>query len=609
MPSPADKAIFAHIAPRLSLSPPLPDVGQIFSDQATKRLRPAAAIAGRPSKSRVRQANQLAVRGVRLAQAGQHVLAVEQFQRSIELDPTVATVRHDLGLACLYHGRLEEAVSAFGYALSLKPDLKNAHMNLGNALDHLGREREAVVAFETAIRLDPSLHTVHARIGQIYLATGRRPQAEAAFQAAAAAATATGSVSARIYAAYARSIAGSVAESESLLRDLIAEEPACGEAYVALGQLLAENGRSEEAAANLERGMSLDPNMAAWNQLATNKKFSIQDKDLIDRMSTCLARPELRLLQRQALHFALGKAHDDIQDYATAIRHIDAANRIRATRGRFDRVTLARQTDHVIASAPPGYLARRRELGVEDATPILIVGMPRSGTTLAEQIVSSHPNVAAGGELSFWREQNLAGLGTFDTAAKPEAVRRLASDYLAVLRGISPDAQRVTDKLPFNFAHLGVIRQVFPRATIVHCRRNPIDTCLSIYSTDFQASFDFASNRGDLVFFYRQYLRLMAHWRVALPPERFIEVDYEALVADPEPLTRQLIAACGLEWNDACLTPHRNQRRIMTASLWQARQPIYRTSVERWRRYEPWLGELRELLPEVADSPRTEAAL
>jgi hypothetical protein len=136
---------------------------------------------------------------------------------------------------------------------------------------------------------------------------------------------------------------------------------------------------------------------------------------------------------------------------------------------------------------------------------------------------------------------------------------------------------------------------VFPRATLVHCRRDPVDTCLSIYSTNFEVTFDFAGDQGDLVFYYRQYQRLMDHWREVLPTDRFVEVEYEALVSDPEPHARRLVAACGLEWDEACLAPHRNTRRIATASLFQARQPIYRTSVQRWRRYEPWLGELLEL--------------
>ena len=168
--------------------------------------------------------------------------------------------------------------------------------------------------------------------------------------------------------------------------------------------------------------------------------------------------------------------------------------------------------------------------------------------------------------------------------------------YLSVPQGISPDAARVTDKMPFNFESLGVIPPIFPRATIVHCRRHPVDTCLSIFGSDLGAIVDYASDRGDLAFYYEQYRRLMAHWRAVLPPEQFIGVDYEKLVADPEPMTRQLIATCGLDWNEACLTPHKNTNRIITASVWQARQPIYRTSVARWKRYAPWLGELRQLL-------------
>ena len=223
--------------------------------------------------------------------------------------------------------------------------------------------------------------------------------------------------------------------------------------------------------------------------------------------------------------------------------------------------------------------------------------MPRSGTTLVEQILSSHPDVAAGGELSFWGDRFASGLWVFDATASTEPVHRLATEYLAILRAICPSTPRITDKMPFNFWLLGIIRQVFRRATFVHCRRHPVDTCLSIFTTDFDGIIDFAGERSDLVFFYRQYERLMAHWREVLPLERFIEIDYEMLVAEPEPQTRRLLAGCELEWDDACLAPHLNQRRIATASMWQARQPIHRSSVGRWRHYEPWLGELRELSP------------
>ncbi|MGH7015827.1 MAG: sulfotransferase family protein, partial [Caulobacteraceae bacterium] len=348
--------------------------------------------------------------------------------------------------------------------------------------------------------------------------------------------------------------------------------------------------------ASLERGLELDPNrVEALNVLSTNKKFTTRDLPLIARMRACAERKNLGVSEQIAIRFALGKALDDLGAYGEAMAQFDAGNRLRASLGRLDRDLLERQTNHAIDITPPGFLERRSDLGGLDETPILIVGMPRSGTTLVEQILSSHPDVAPGGELPFWREKVRLGAAVFGPDAPAEGARRLANDYLAVLRAISPSAARVTDKTPFNFAHLGLVRQTFPRAAIVHCRRSPVDTCLSNYMTNFATRFDYACDRSDLVFFYRQYLRLMAHWREVLPAERFVEVEYEALIADPEPLTRALVAACGLEWADACLAPHRNPRAVRTASIWQARQPIYASSVARWRRYAPWLGELEEL--------------
>jgi LPS sulfotransferase NodH len=230
---------------------------------------------------------------------------------------------------------------------------------------------------------------------------------------------------------------------------------------------------------------------------------------------------------------------------------------------------------------------------------ILIVGLPRSGSTLTEQILSSHPDVAAGGEMEFWKVRDTPRVDTWSITSTPEATRRIADDYLAALRVFGPDAKRITDKTLSNFLLIGIIHRVFPNATFIHCRRHPVDNALSIFTTNFDMYIDFAADRGDLVYFTRQYQRLMAHWREVLPADRLIEVDYEALVADPEPHTRRFLAACGLEWNDACLAPHLNRRRINTASIWQARQPIYHTSVERWRRYQPWLGELSELMPQA----------
>jgi hypothetical protein len=228
---------------------------------------------------------------------------------------------------------------------------------------------------------------------------------------------------------------------------------------------------------------------------------------------------------------------------------------------------------------------------------VFILGMPRSGTTLVEQIVSSHPDVAAGGELPFWVERGAAWDADEIDPLSADGAARIAADYSAVLDGISTAAARVTDKLTFNFLWVGMIHALFPNAAIIHCRRHPVDTCLSIYTNLFQTPMPFAAERRNLVHCYREYLRLMAHWRAVLPADRFLEVDHEALVGDPDSVTRRIVAFCGLDWDDACLRPELNERPVRTSSLWQVRQPINRSRLERWRRYEPWLGELRELLP------------
>ncbi len=263
-----------------------------------------------------------------------------------------------------------------------------------------------------------------------------------------------------------------------------------------------------------------------------------------------------------------------------------------------DRQGSARLIDRTIELFPAGAFDANGLSGIDDERPVLILGMPRSGTTLIEQILSSHPRVAAGGELGFWGEHGAPLLAHDTGAITPDRLRELAGQYRTLLRGISADALRVTDKNPFNFLYIGLLRMAFPGAFVVHCRRHPVDNCLSIYATNFFAhDIAFMGNREDLVFYYRGYARLMQHWREALPPERFLEVDYEAMVSDREAETRRLVAFCGLEWDEACLRPERNPRNITTASRWQVRQPVYRSSLERWRNYQPWLGPFAELLP------------
>jgi tetratricopeptide (TPR) repeat protein len=489
---------------------------------------------------------------------------------------------------------MQEAIGAFIAALRLDPRNNSAHRMLGHVFDSLGNKAMATASFQAAVKLKPDLFAVQIRLGELYLEQGLRIESTAAFRAAAAATKDL--AMAQIAEARALEASGASEAALAVMRVAAEAHPDCAVAHSILGEMLGQSGHSTEAAAHFERAAELSPSMAsAWAGVALNRKFTADDHPRIARMHATLARTDLAPHVRQTLYFALGKAHDDIGDYEAAMRNFEAGNHLRAKRAPVDLDRLAGHVDRLTQAAPSGYPAHQSDLGVDDATPVLIVGMPRCGSTLVERILSSHPDVAAGGELNFWGLRDAPRDDSWRLTATAEATRRLACEYLATLRIYGPDAKRVTDKALGNFIRLGLIHRVFPNATFVHCRRNPIDTALSIFTTNFDTHLAFGSDRREIVFHYRQYQRVMAHWREVLPADRLIEVDYEALVADPEPQVRRLVSACGLNWNDACLEPHRNTGKITTASLWQARQPIYRGSVGRWRRYEPWLGELRQL--------------
>jgi hypothetical protein len=371
--------------------------------------------------------------------------------------------------------------------------------------------------------------------------------------------------------------------------------------------VLSEFGRFEEARACFERTIAIAPLLAgSYYDLVRCRPVTIADNGLLQGMQAALATPGLEAGQLLRVHLAIGKAAEDLGDYPLAMRHFDAADAVRRGSASFDSAAFSIEIDRMIARCTPEFIARAPELGSCDATPVLIIGIPRSGTTLVEQIVSMHPEVGAGGELHFWNQRGTdwhrSGAEGNETPFAPaenlvsEFLVKAAADYLGVLRAIAPTAARVTDKMPFNFLWAGLIHVAFPRATIIHCRRAAVDTALSIHQTHFHPSMPFPTGGDDLVVYFRGYQRLIEHWRSVLPADRFIEVDYEDLTRAPEPLIRRIIAACDLAWHDACLHPESNPRAVKTPSKWQTRQPIYRTSVARWRRYEPWLGPLRALV-------------
>ncbi|HZD48775.1 MAG TPA: sulfotransferase [Silvibacterium sp.] len=557
-----------------------------------------------PNPVTPQQVAPLLAMAARLLKAGRPDDAIAPLRDAARLEPFNPTIQHDLGLACLEVGRIPDAIAALERAVASNPRYADAYFRLGIALEKLGDVGGAIVAYDRATQLLPSLTEAWFRAGALVYTLGHRDEAIGCFRRAAA----TGGKSSfgRLGMARALLTEDRNQEAEQVLRRALAVDPRNAMAYDLLGNLLSEFGRFDEARECFQHAIEIAPLLAGcYYDLVRCRPVTSDDDDLLQRMEAGLATPGLEAAQRLRLHLGIGKAAEDLGDYGLAMQHFDSADAVRRGSVPFDSAAFSIEIDRLIARSTPELIARAPDPGSDDATPVLIIGMPRSGTTLVEQIVSVHPEAGAGGELYFWIQRGAAWHGSGVAGNETPFLAKVAADYLGVLRALAPKAARVTDKMPFNFLWAGLIHMAFPRATIIHCRRAAVDTALSIHQTHFHPGLAFPTGGADLVAYFRSYQRLVDHWRSVLPADRFIEVDYEELTRAPEQEIRRIIAACGLAWNDACLHPESNPRRVNTPSKWQARQPIYRNSVGRWRRYEPWLGPLRAL---VDDRRETDSA-
>jgi len=563
-----------------------------------------------PNPAASQQLTLLLALATKFLSAGRPADAIAPLRDAALLQPSNAVILHDLGLACLEVGRVPDAVAALQQAVAGDPRYADAHFRLGIALEKLGNIDGALSAYDRATKLLPSLAEAWFRSGALAYILGHREQAIGCFRRAAM--TGDRNSFGRLGKARALLIEERNQEAKQALRETLVADPKNAMANDLLGNLLSDFGRFDEARAYFERAIALAPPLAgSYYELVRCRPVTSDDDGLLQGMQAALATPGLEAGQRLRLHLAIGKAAEDLGDYGLAMEHFDAADAVRRGSGSFDSATFSIKIDQLIARCTPEWIGQARELGSSDVTPVLILGMPRSGTTLVEQIVSAHPEVEGGGELHFWNQRGAewhrsVADGNDRLFVDGEFLAKAVADYLGVLRAIAPTAARVTDKMPFNFLWVGLIHVAFPRAIIIHCRRAAIDTALSIHQTHFRPGLAFPTGGAELVAYFRDYQRLIDHWRSVLPADRFIEVDYEDLTRAPEPVIRRIIAACGLAWHDACLRPESNPRAVNTPSKWQARQPIYRTSIARWRRYEPWLGPLRALVDVKQSHDRSE---
>jgi tetratricopeptide (TPR) repeat protein len=525
--------------------------------------------------------------------------AVKMAQKAVSLSPNEAQGYHQLGLCYLELQDWEQAEVQLRKAARLAPQMAATHASLGCALEELGRTAEASQAYKRAVALNPRHINALSQLGLMHIHQldyeGATEYAKRILEADPHAI--------RGHALMAAVLVGldKPTEAKEHADRVLEEEPDKADSLTLYGTMLQAIGKMDEADEYFRRSIETERLQGyPYYGLVKARKLSDADRGLVDQMEEVLHDPALPRVFRRDLEYALGKAHTDLGDAKEAMGHYDAGNallrQMRFGGAVFDAGHFRKGVDFVIRNFDARFIETNKALGSADPLPIWVVGMMRSGTTLAEQILSSHPGIAGAGERRFGMEHRQAALLPPGNAVDPAKLKEICASYVHLLRSFGPDALRVVDKLPTNYGHVGLLHVAFPNARIIHMRRHPVDTCISIWTTLNSASVEWSCVKKNIVLVYKEYLRVMEHWRRVLPPGVMLEVDYEDLVTNPEPTTRAMIAHCGMDWDDRCLRPQDNERAIATPSDWQVRQPIYRSSIERWRQFQPYLGEFSELL-------------
>jgi tetratricopeptide (TPR) repeat protein len=505
-------------------------------------------------KSLLRKANKF------LSQ-GHYVEATGAYRELIAIDPKNPAVRNNLGAALFRQGLIREAEDLFNQAIELNPNFPDAYSNIGNALMLKGQFVEAEGYFRRALKLNPQL------------------------------------LDARVNLALTLTSVGRLRDAKPYLQKILKSTPRNSDALYGLALLSRAEGNFDEASALINRALEVNPDMPkALAALAGMRKMTSSD-DIWLKRAQKVAENELDPVSEAELRFSIGKYYDDTGEFKRAFESYKRANDLlKPLMEPYDRAAHKNFVDTMIRVYTKEALGRKDSGGSVSERPVFVVGMPRSGTSLTEQIIASHPSAKGAGELMFWSRAAIEHSAAIETGSLGESARnKLAQAYLRLLETKSADALRVVDKAPLNSDFIGVIHAIFPNARFIYMQRDPIDTSLSCFFQRFVLSLNYTADLSDLADYYRQHRRLMMHWRSVLPPGSFLDVPYEDLVANQELWTHRILDFVGLEWDERCLEFHKTTREVATASYWQVRQKMNADSVRRWRRYEKFIAPLLTL--------------
>jgi len=500
------------------------------------------------------QANACAARGA-------DAEAVECYEQVLKIKPRHLLARNNLGVAFCKLGDYQEAEKHFRRAVGIQPTYADAQFNLGTALRSIGQIAESEEPLRRAIKLSPKHKAAQASLGLTLIMMGRLDEARESFE------------------------------------KVLKLAPRHAAALCGLGQIARVEGRFADATELYTRCLETHPQLpAALAGLAAVRKMDRADRVWSKSAEKAVAGG-ITPVEEADLRFSMGKYCDDTGKFEQAFRNYERANELQKNLApAYDRAARTRFVDDMINVYPRDTFAAVTSKASDSSVPVFVTGMMRSGTSLVEQIIASHPDARGAGELSFWNDVARKHEDVVRSRWLDEPLRKkLADSYLRTLGRVAPDARRVVDKSTFNADHLGLIHSVLPNARLIYLQRDPIDTCLSCYFQPFSTAHNFTFDLADLAHYYREHRRLVEHWRVALPAGTLMEVPYAELVANQERWSRKILDFIGLEWDERCLDFHTTERPVLTASSWQVRQKMYKSSLGRWRHYEKFIGPLREL--------------
>jgi len=503
--------------------------------------------------------------------AGRIGIAMPIYEEVLRHDPQNPQAHFSLGIAAYQQGEIGPAIAHFKTAAKKAKKHPQVHQLLGLALMNAGDLTGARDSLKKAVALQPKESQFHAQLGDVYRLERRAVLARQSFQKA------------------------------------LQLDPENGYALLGMGQLEISVGNIKEAETWFEKAVAAGKELpAVLHALTMGRKYS-EKPAVLDQIEQLIADGEPRPpLDQSKLHWAAGKIYFDLGDIEQADKHYDSARRVGYP--PFDEKLHEERMAFMKQVFDETFFAERQEMATDSERPVFIFGMPRSGTTLVEQIVSRHSKAASGGEIPYFRHlQEDLGLKGAPSAAlerrlkalEPKDTKKIARQYLAELDAVDKRAIRVTDKMPHNFEMLWLMSLIFPKAAFVHCMREPADTCVSLLSHALSPAHNYCITQETLGRYFQGYVDLMAHWAKVLPVEVY-DLSYEDLVRDQEAQSRVLLDKAGLAWEDACLEFHKGDSPVTTFSNLQVRQPMFNSSIGRWKKHKAQLGPLFQALGPLA---------